>query len=196
MVLADGPHAVIPGVLAWAAFSPAHKVELRSHAVATGEGWLVLDPIPLAAGWPDGLGPVRAVILTNGNHGRAADAWSARGIPVWAPAGVEIDDARVTRRHGEADGFPPDALPVALPGGAPGETAWWFPRISLVAFGDAVVNLEGRGLELLPDRYCTDSVRLRRSIRTRLPERFANAVFAHGTPLIGDADRRVTGLAG
>jgi hypothetical protein len=63
-----------------------------------------------------------------------------------------------------------------------------------MVFGDAVVNLDGRGLELLPDKYCTDPAQLRNSLRSLREISFENALFAHGTPLIGSAAARIAGL--
>jgi hypothetical protein len=57
--------------------------------------------------------------------------------------------------------------------------------------GDALVNLPGRGLEILPDKYCTNPTQLRRSLR-HLP--MADLVLtAHGAPFTG---REVSTLLG
>lgn len=194
---------VLPGVLRWAVYSPAHKVELCSHAVrlpnSRGTG-IVFDPIPLTPeiwDWFPPEGPPEALILTNENHERDTTAWrDLFPVPVWASA-----DATLVL-HGVHRWRPlrpaPAPIPgwtlIPLPGGAPGETAWHCPAQSLVVFGDAVVNLEGRGLELLPDKYCTDPAQLRESLRSLRGIPFEHALFAHGTPLIGSAAARIAGL--
>ena len=91
-------------------------------------------------------------------------------------------------------GIPEGWTPVPLPGGAPGETAWRLPSLGLVVFGDAVVNLSGRELELLPDKYCIDPKVLRRSLAGLLEEPLAIALFAHGEPLMEGASERIRGL--
>ena len=63
-----------------------------------------------------------------------------------------------------------------------------------MVFGDAVVNLAGRGLEILPDRYCTDPARLRQSLREMLQRPFERALFAHGIPLERSASAQIAAL--
>ncbi|MBN8249134.1 MAG: hypothetical protein J0L84_17030, partial [Verrucomicrobia bacterium] len=177
------PSEILPDVFRWSEYSPAHKVELASHAVWNGRRLLVFDPIafPRDLELPGGHGDL--ILLTNENHVRAASTWSAdRHLPVWcAPeASVELPGVR---RWGPEEDPTPDWIRIPLPGGPGGETAFFDPTRSLMVFGDAVVNLAGCGLEILPDKYCTDPVRLRKSLR-KLPP-FVHAVFAHGDPLIG-----------
>ena len=81
---------------------------------------------------------------------------------------------------------------IPLPGGAPGETAYHCGVMDLMVFGDAVVQLPSRGLELLPVKYCQDEGQLRESLR-RLP-RYGRAVMAHGEPLLEAASERVGAL--
>ncbi len=187
---------ILPGVLEWAAHSPEHKVELTSHAVQTKAGWWIFDPIPLSdeARWfPPGCA-IAGIVLTNENHERDAAAWSARySVPIQASdeAGLTLlKDARVP--HGRR--LLGDWNQIRLPGGAGGETAWHWPDRSLLVIGDAVIHLPGRGLEVLPDRYCRDPRQLRESLR-QLPAA-ENAVFAHGQPLSGGATRRILELVG
>ena len=83
---------------------------------------------------------------------------------------------------------------VPLTGGGPGETAFRVRALDLVVFGDAVVNLAGRGLELLPDKYCADPAALRAALRRLVGVPFSRAVFAHGTALAGGASVRIAAL--
>lgn len=192
---------VLPGVLRWSAYSPAHKVELTSHAVAIGAGTgLVFDPIPLTAeiwDWFPPAGPPLGIVLTNDNHERDAAAWRALfPVPVWAPPEFTATPPGLQKWNTGPNPQSPyqDWDIVPLPGGAPGESAWTCAARSLVVFGDAVVNLDGRALELLPDKYCTDPGRLRESLRELVKRGFENALFAHGRPLIGSASRRIAAL--
>lgn len=183
---------VFPGVREWSVYSPEHKVELTSHAVDGPGGTVVVDP----TGAPEDFESVvpSVVVLTSGNHDRAAAVWARRfGCTVWVPrgAGSSVVGAR---------GYGPDETPVdgwsAVPlgGGGPGEMALRVPGLDLVVFGDAVVNLAGRGLQLLPDKYCADPAALRVALRRLVGVPFARAVFAHGAALADGASARIAAL--
>lgn len=184
--------------LRWSAFSPAHKVELMSHAVKGEDGkYLVFDPIPLSESewsrWPL-AGRVAAIVQTNGNHERASGVWRSRlGCPVFGPAGVAWQMEGIQTAPAE---LPGGWHAVPLPGGAPGETAWRLDSSGLVVFGDAVVHLAGRGLELLPAKYCTDPADLRKSLGALTREGFERALFAHGDPIGERACERIRALIG
>jgi glyoxylase-like metal-dependent hydrolase (beta-lactamase superfamily II) len=181
-----------PRVCRWSAYSAIHKVELTSHAVWDGRNWRVFDPIPFPEGG-SGLPflPDR-IVLTNENHERDSVAWRDRfDIEVWAAPDAAIEIPGVHRWNAES----PDEggwIRTPLPGGPGGETAFFLPSLSLMVFGDAVVHLPTRGLELLPDKYCRDPQLLRNSLR-RLPS-FDRAVFAHGDPLSTNAGERIAAL--
>jgi glyoxylase-like metal-dependent hydrolase (beta-lactamase superfamily II) len=183
---------IAPGIFRWAAFSPFHKVELTSHAVLAESGLLIFDPLPLAE--PEAVrrrtGEVQtSLVLTNGNHERAAAAWASLcgAVPVSRVPGLfpaELGVAEWTDQHGWR------AVPLA--GGAPGETLFLHDGLSLAVFGDAVVNLPERQLELLPDKYCTDPAALRASLKDLPP--FERSVFAHGQPLLSGAAAKIAAL--
>jgi hypothetical protein len=183
---------IAPGIFRWAAFSPFHKVELTSQAVLTATGLMVFDPIPLVE--PQ-LARLRAlagrasIVLTNGNHERLAGMWARRWavaplsrMPGLFPPGLAVAEWR------DRDGW----RASLLRGGAPGETVFLHEGLSLGVFGDAVVNLPERRLELLPAKYCTDPAALRISL-AGLPA-FERAVFAHGQPLLSGASAKVASL--
>ena len=184
---------ILPGVCRWSAFSPAHRVELTAHAVGSDDGLRIFDPIvpPSEVALPRSSRD--RVLLTNENHERAAAAWLAEGVPVWCSPEAGTTLPGIQRWGAGAD---PDPAPgwtrIPLAGGPPGETAFLLPKRSLMIFGDAVVNLPGRGLEILPDKYCRDPRLLRESLRG-LPD-FDHAMFAHGEPLLAAAGRRVASL--
>lgn len=190
---------ILPGVHRWSAFSPEHKVELTSHSVRDGRSLLVFDPIPLTAevsDWfPTPCAP-DAVVLTNENHERDAGAWRDRyPLAIWAASEAQITLSGVRRWDPARPPFEGWEI-VPLPGGAGGETAWFHAERSLVVFGDAVLNLPGRGLEVLPAKYCRDLPMLRASLRTLVRRPFDNAVFAHGGPLLGEASSRIAVMIG
>lgn len=190
---------ILPGVHRWSAFSLEHKVELTSHSVWDGRSLLVFDPIPFTAEVSDGF-PTHwapdAVVLTNENHERDAVRWreSCR-LAIWAAPEVQLSLSGVRRWDPTRPPFAGWEI-VPLPGGAGGETAWFHAEKSMVVFGDAVVNLPGRGLEVLPAKYCRDQPMLRAALRNLVQRPFENAVFAHGEPLLGAASARIAAMLG
>ncbi|MFM7102689.1 MAG: hypothetical protein ACKO3N_16145 [Verrucomicrobiota bacterium] len=201
MVEAESLVEVFPDVWEWSAFSPEHRVELTSHAVRTGAGWVVFDPLPLRdelwRHWPAG-GPVAGVVLTNGNHVRGVREWLPRvSGPVWGRRGVDYEGLAVEELEPGPGSGPWSGWEVVdLAGGGPGETAWVRADRQLAVVGDAVVHLAGRGLEVLPDRYCTDPVRLRQALGRLARLGFDRLVVAHGRPLEERAAARVAALLG
>lgn len=194
MAPADRLVEILPGILCWAAFSPAHRVELSSTAVRTSGGWWIFDPIPLAetAGELFTSASVAGIILTNENHERDAPAWSTRlQTALWAAPDADLALPNLRRWPTNSSRWEDWHL-IPLPGGPRGETAFVLPERSLAVFGDAVVNLSDRSLEILPEKYCEDPQRLRESLR-HLPV-FAQALFAHGDPLIGQASDQIAAL--
>jgi glyoxylase-like metal-dependent hydrolase (beta-lactamase superfamily II) len=182
-----------PGVYRWNVYSPEHRCDLTSHAVQHGFQLLLFDPIPVSPEVLDWFppGPPTAILLTNRHHERAALEWRARfDIPIWASDGSGIVTPGV-RSWGTA-AFPfRDWTAVALPGGSPGETAFRLAARSLVVIGDAVVNLADRGLEVLPDKYCSDPQRLRQALGGLVKTPFERALLAHGSPLLNRASDRI-----
>jgi glyoxylase-like metal-dependent hydrolase (beta-lactamase superfamily II) len=184
----------LPGVWQWTRFSPEHKVDLTSTLVALQGKLFCFDPISLAQDEMERLGELgtpEAIILTNDNHERDLPEWSATwNVPVWASPGALPGRSELRRFcNGRQEWAGWSIHPLA--GAAPGEIALHAPALALMIFGDAMVNLPGRGLEILPRKYCRDQDRLRDELRDLASLDFRNAVMAHGHPLIGNAARRI-----
>lgn len=181
--------SVAPGIWRWSAFSPHHRVDLASHLVWDGRNCLVFDPLPLSdsiwSAWPIDSKP-GWLIITNENHERDYQAWTQR-----FPSAVGIVSP-LESAESSLQVLPRDWVRFQLTGGAGGETAFYCAVLDLMVFGDAVVNLPGRGLELLPDKYCRNSAFLRDSLK-KLP-RFGRALLAHGQPLLERASERIQAL--
>ena len=194
--IAESVQEVAPGLLHWAAYSPAVKTELSSAAWKSPEGWVLVDPIRLADdAWAEGFGAERpvAIVLTNGNHDRAVAHYRDRfGIPVHAapeaeePLGLKVDAA-------VSGGAVHGLQVIPIPGGGPGETAFLSPE-GYLFLGDAVINLESGGLALLPKKYCRNERESRASFRKLLDSDFSLVSFAHGTPLRRQAKERLRAL--
>ncbi len=199
----------VPGAWAlalWQAYDPANKVDLHAIAVAvTGSGLYFVDPIPLR---PAALSllldqtadtPPAGVLVTNGNHARAAAEFARRfGVPICATAAAAdaaglAAGVTIPETGGAVFAGAFEAVPLA--GAAAGEMA--FHRADgggLVVVGDALIHLPSHGFAVLPDKYCGHPGELRRSL-TRLAEHhFSTMTFAHGEPLVGRADERLRTL--
>jgi glyoxylase-like metal-dependent hydrolase (beta-lactamase superfamily II) len=189
---------VAEDLLFWQAYDPTVKTELCSCAVRASGGWILIDPIdlkPAALRELADVAPPVGIVLTSGNHARAAAAYRERfSVPILAHAeaaselGLSID-----REIAEGDVVADGASVITLPGAAPGEIALHLPGRSLHV-GDALINAEHYGFSLLPDKYCTAPKTLRTSLQKLLPLDFAVLTFAHGLPLVENARQRLAQL--
>lgn len=173
----------------WHGFNSEVRCECGSAAVLTESGWVVFDPIPLAAtAWAEllNIAIVHAIALTNGNHQRESLSLRAQlRTSIYAPEAARGEvDADVWLKEGERlAGF---SL-IELPGGAPGEAAWcdgWH-----LVLGDALIHAGQFGF--LPDKYCSNPKELRTSARKLLEYEFQIVLFAHGLPLLSQSRERV-----
>ena len=196
MPVATDFQTVTPALFAWQAFDPAVKCDLSSCALDGAEGLIFIDPIALDEA---ALGRLlfgrkpRAILLTNGNHARAAGALRDRlGVKVLASAdasGLEIipDETLV-----EGQIAPGEMEVITLPGAGPGEIALVGRGVACV--GDALIHLPPEGLRFLPDKYCANPEQMRHSLRKLLSCEFQVMTFAHGAPLVGTARRQLEQL--
>jgi hypothetical protein len=196
MLIADKMDECMSGVFRWEMFSTEHKVELSSHAVVAQGRLFCFDPIPLADDAFDELsrhGPA-AIVLSNENHERVAALWRERWqVPVWGAPEASLllhDVKRFLPGQTQWEGW----WLHWVQGGAGGELAFRFAGLSLVVFGDAIVNLPKRGLELLPEKYCHDQGKLRQNLRNLLKEPFERALMAHGQPILESASTKIADL--
>ena len=182
----------------WQAYEPAVKCDLSSCALIVGGRLLLIDPIPLAKAALAELAAAAApalIILTNGNHARAAveyrDRWQ---IPIAAHADATVDLGLAPDQFLADGGRLLDTVSaIALPGAGPGEIAL-HSASGILCMGDALINLEPDGLTVLPDKYCADAKLLRASLRKRLPRDARVLTFAHGVPLVTAARTRLDTL--
>jgi glyoxylase-like metal-dependent hydrolase (beta-lactamase superfamily II) len=183
----------------WSFYSPSHKCELGSVAIKSNGGTVVVDPAPLAEqAWQELLAnaPLRAILLTNGNHVREALLLKKlHHVPI-----VTAPDTRrdITELKPDVVLLPNELLygiaPIPIPGATPGETAFYH-NSGILMLGDAVINTNlERGLELLPDKYCTDPKQNRASLKTLLAYNFHTLTFAHGAPVTTQAKDKLTAL--
>ena len=202
MATADSIREISAGVWIWHAYDESVRTTLFSTAVAAEFGLVIIDPIDLVQDAFHQLSkhtPAAAIVLTNGNHSRAAARFRERfGAPVFAHA-----DA-VGELTTFVDGVLRPSRPVAgslevieLPGAGLGEIALLHRRsqdISQLHLGDAVINIDSTGLSPLPAKYCSDADLLGQSLKL-LPSAGLNLVtFAHGEPLLNEDAARLAAL--
>lgn len=196
---ADEFQALNDEVFHWSVYAPDCKCEIGCTALKLPTGLVVIDPVPLAeAAWNELLahGPLRAILLTNGNHVR--DTLELRKkfpVPV-----VTAPDTRrdITELKPDVLLLPNELLygiaAISIPGATPGETAFYV-NSGVLILGDAVINssLE-TGLEFLPDKYCADAKQNRASLRKLLSLNFHTLTFAHGAPVTTHAKEKLSAL--
>ena len=196
MAIATDFQAVTPSLFAWHAYEPAVKCELSCCAFDSAGGLIFVDPIALAepalASLLHGRKP-HAIILTNGNHVRAAASFRERfGAKVFASAEAAGLDITPDGTLSEGQPAPGGMQVIALPGAGPGEIALVGNGIACI--GDALINLPPDGFRLLPEKYCADAGRNRTSLKKLLSCDFQVMTFAHGVPLTESAGRKLEQL--
>jgi glyoxylase-like metal-dependent hydrolase (beta-lactamase superfamily II) len=183
----------------WQEYDPACRTDLSCSAHRLGTGLFFIDPIRLAAEATAALigqSVPRAVLLTNGNHGRAAKTFARQwNIPIFAPAGLETDLGFAPDEELKPGGTYWDQFEIIdLSGAAPGEVAIYRRDLETLIFGDAFIHLFDFGFRVLPEKYCLDAKQLSQSIQQLrdLPVRLL--LFAHGYPVTMKAQERLCGL--
>jgi hypothetical protein len=196
---ADELQVVSDTLVHWAVYDPAVKCEVGSVAVKVTSGLVVVDPVPLAEdAWNELVAgsPLRAILLTNGNHVRNAEALRQQHrVPIVTGLAA----------HKEIAPLRPDVIllenellygvtAISIPGATAGETAFHFAE-GILALGDAVINVDSeKGLELLPDKYCDDPRQNRLSLTALLALDFHTLTFAHGLPMTSHARANLRAL--
>ena len=200
MTTADEFQDLGGGVFFWQAFDPAVKTDLSCVGIQSGDEWYFIDPIRLAASALDELtgGRVRggAILLTNGNHERAARKFRDRfSLPVIAHADAAAEFSfPIDRVIADGENISDQYTVIALPGAAAGEVAYLHRPSGTLSVGDALIQVGSHGFSFLPAKYCRDARELRLSLARLLDFSFARMTFAHGTPLTDQARCRLEAL--
>jgi glyoxylase-like metal-dependent hydrolase (beta-lactamase superfamily II) len=193
---ADDYEEVLPGVFRWEVYSPHHQVRLTSHAFLWNGRLTLFDPIALRGDRRLHLlfrAKTSQIFLTSGNHWRATDEWIESDLPVVSLVSAGLDGVKVLLSDDAAmtwEGF----VILPLEGGALGECVVLHPETKLAFGGDSLVNLPGRGLEVLPEKYCRDQPALVRALTDACNRPIDQWFPAHGNPIGPDASRILAGL--
>ena len=183
----------------WSVYEPSVKCEIGCTALKLESGWVVIDPVPLAGtAWKEllAMASLRAILLTNGNHVRdAVGLREQHDVPVVTAAETLRD---ITELKPDVTLLPGEMLygitSIAIPGATPGETAF-YSETGVMTLGDAVINVSPEsGLELLPEKYCTDAEQNRASLHKLLNFDFHTLTLAHGAPVTTRAREKLQAL--
>jgi glyoxylase-like metal-dependent hydrolase (beta-lactamase superfamily II) len=200
MTSADELQAVAPTLLFWQSYDPEVKADLSSTAIVTADGLFLFDPIPLGETAMKQLLQIRSlagVIVTNANHVRASGQFAEQfdlsifahleSFPDNAPSRfTEIEDGTRIGNSLEV---------IAIEGAVPGEIALNSSgHDAALIVGDALINFEPYGFTFLPRKYCSNQKQMRQSLRKLLGRKAERILFAHGTPILSQANARLQQL--
>ena len=186
--IAEQVEEVVPGVYHWRIHnSNIGGAVSSSHAVATGQGCVLIDPVGLAGPALATLPRPEAVVLTARCHQRAA--WRYReelGVEVWLPEDASGADEEPDRRYADGDVLPGGLKALRTPG--PERPHYSFLRAGQpgVVFCSDLVSFDGETLRFIPPEFHEDPAATRRSVEGLLGLPFDVLCFAHGVPLADD----------
>ncbi len=184
----------------WQNYDPAVKADLFSTALATPNGNLLVDPIPLHDSQLRPLSQLRSIagiVVTNANHQRAASCYSDQfSAPIFARRG-SFPDKKPPRfvEVGYGAKICDELEVIAIEGAVAGEIALFLPANGgTLITGDALINFEPYGFTFLPRKYCANEKEMQRSLRKLLLYQAERMFFAHGTPILAGASARLQEL--
>jgi hypothetical protein len=161
-----------------------------SYAVAGESGVVLIDPHRLAPEALAGLGPVEAIVLTNGSHQRSS--WKLRrelGAPVHAPALSKEIDEEPDGRYGDGDELPGGLRAVYTPGA--GTTQHTLLRGELAFVPDYLLRMPDGSVVVVPEEYAHDREEARRSAEKLLELPFTTLLLLHGGVVEGDPKAQI-----
>lgn len=180
----------------WQGYDASVKTDLSSNAFLTHQGFVLVDPIPLANEAFEeltGISKIAAIFLTSANHGRDALDFKAKtDSRIYAHTDAKSEIAIAVDEWLHCDSSVAGLRAIRLPGFAPGETALYSPAAGgTMMMGDALINLDATGFTILPGKYCDAPKLGRESLRKLLQFDFEVMTFAHGLPIIQGAKQKL-----
>ena len=191
---------IVSDVFTWSWFSDPHGYNFNGYLIRRAEGNLCVDPVEPGDDDLDEIARagVARILLTNRNHGRAANRVRAL---TGARTAIHPDDSAHARDQGaELD----DALHVGevigslvvlgAPGKSPGEVAFHWPERGVLIVGDAVIGNPPGHCGLLREQVMDDPPRLKASVRRLLDIDFDTLLMGDGEPILEGARARLEEL--
>jgi len=178
----------------WSVWQPERNLYFNSLFVATPEGNVAIDPLPLGEADAREIaerGGLAWIAITNRDHERDARALAARFGAKLAASAVDAPSlvGPVERELRDGDLFC-GATVVALEGfKTPGEIALHFGERETVVLGDALWGSPAGALRLMPDDKLADPVAAVLSLRKIAALRPAHLLVGDGASIFGDATR-------
>ena len=171
-----------PDLLLWSRFDEDRNIDFNSVLWVRPTGNVVFDPLPatdhdmrhLAS-----LGPVAAIVVTNSDHVRDAEALSElTGADIYGPAGEKAEfPIECTHWLGDGDEPFPGLVTYALEGSkTPGELAFVLDGTTLLT-GDLIRAHAAGSLMLLPPDKLRNPERAKASLGRLLEETHLEAVI-------------------
>ncbi|MEY2543545.1 MAG: hypothetical protein QOE81_1006, partial [Verrucomicrobiota bacterium] len=195
-------HQLLPGLWAWQSYDSAVKADLFSSAIRTSVGIYIVDPIALPEAdlrqVSEGA-PVAGIIVTNANHPRASSTYSDRfSAPIFGDARSfpDLKPARFAEaKKGAMIGGELEVIEIE--GAVAGEIALYHASNGgTLIVGDTLINFEPYGFSFLPRKYCLNEKQMRNSLQQLIARPAERLLFAHGTPILSGASRRLQQLLG
>lgn len=181
---------ILPGVWHWwVADDRIGGLRSESYALAASDRLVLVDPLPVDESKLTALGEVEAIVLTAGNHQRAA--WRMRRsfkCPVHAPRhAFGLEDAADYAYSG-GDLLPGELVAFHAPGPVESMHALWHAPSNIVFLSDLLSHDDSGGVRFVPSQWQDEPWRTRDSVR-RLAETLPlHALgFGHGKPIVGHA---------
>ena len=182
---------VIPGLYRWSVSDDRiGGVSSEAFAVVSEDGSVTLiDPLPIEEDLLRQLGRVEAIVLTAGNHQRAA--WHLRrefGAPVWAPHEAQGLEDTPDASYGAGDTLPGGLVAYHTPGPTSAMYALWMERPRRVVFLSDLLSHDEQGTpRFVASEHQDEPARTRTSIRRVLDHLPVEVLcFAHGAPILQD----------
>lgn len=191
--VAQSFEVVVPGLYHWRIHNSAIGGGISSsHALAAGDGCVLIDPVRLADEALAQLPEPRAILLTARCHQRAA--WHYRrqfDIEVWLPKDAAPADEDPDQLYLEGDLLPGGLLAVRTPGPEwPHYSFLMEPRVErglpedgVLFVADLIMRPDDAALEFVPFEYHEDPAATRHSVSGLLGLPFAILCLDHGAPV-------------
>lgn len=185
---------VVPGVWTWSVEDERiGGYTSTSYAVASDEGTVLIDPLPLADAPFGELGEIAAICLTTSNHQRSS--WRLRrklGVEVHAPALSKEIEEEPDGRYSEGDMLPGGLRTVFTPGAGTTQHTFLLDRDGGIAFvPDPLLVMPDGRVAVVPAEFAHDVEGARRSAEKLLDLPFIILCVAHGGAVTEDAKGKI-----